>query len=79
MKLANKTFSRLKSLIKQDKEQVSPQFLSLVRSDVFTLFSSYLVLDLDDVALSYFVGDDGKYHFDIKATALSIKNTNYIS
>ena len=79
MKSAQKSASRLKSILKQDKEQVSSHFLALVRSDVYSVLKSYLALDLQDVSLSFFVGEDGKYHFDLKIVSKNLKNRNYIS
>ena len=79
MKLAQKSAYRLKSILKQDKEQVSSHFLALIRSDIYSVLKSYLSLDLQDISLSFFVGEDSKYHFDLKIVSKNFKKNNYIS
>jgi len=79
MKVAQKSANRLKSILKQDKEQISAHFLALIKSDIYSVLSSYLCLDLDDIYLRYYVGDDNKYHFDASIVAKNLKKLNYIS
>ena len=79
MKVAQKSANRLKNILKQDKEQISAHFLALIKSDIYSVLSSYLCLDLDDIYLSYYVGEDNKYHFDLNIVARNLKKINYIS
>lgn len=79
MKLDKKTIIRLKDILKQDKENVSRPLLSLIKSDVYSVFSNYFETKLEDVEIIYYVGEDNKYHFDVRVLAQRPKKMNFLS
>lgn len=79
MKLDKKTMIRIKDILKQDKENISRPLLTLIKSDVYSVFSNYFVTNLEDVEILYFVGEDNKYHFEVKVLSQRLKKMNFLS
>lgn len=79
MKLAQKSMQRIKNILKRDKEDFSPTLLSLIKSDIYELLSNYFELALNDIKISYYVDDDGKYNFKIDMQSNRIKKQNYLT
>lgn len=68
---------RLKNVLLQDKTQVSPEFLNVLKSDLFALFSDYMAIDEDSLSLRMEVAEDG-YHFYVGAKTNRIKQINVL-
>lgn len=66
-------------MIKQDKENLPPSLVGLIKSDVYSALKSYVVMSNDDVKCTYYVDDSGKYHFDLSFSAVGIKKTIFCS
>ncbi len=79
MKLDKKTMIRIKDILKQDKENISRPLLTLIKSDVYSVFSNYFVTNLEDVEILYFVGEDNKYHFEVRVLSQRLKKMNFLS
>lgn len=77
MKLAQKSLLRIEKMLKFDKERVSQPLLSLLKSDIYSVFDSYFETSLEDISISYFVGSDGKYHFRLDIGAKRMKKPTY--
>ena len=77
MKLAQKSLLRIKDILKQDKEKISEPLLVQIKSDVFDTLKCYLDIVLQDVNVSYFVNDSGKYQFDISLSSSRVKKINF--
>ena len=77
MKLAQKSLLRIEKMLKFDKERVSQPLLSLLKSDIYGVFDSYFETSLEDITISYFVGEDGKYHFKLDIGAKRMKKPTY--
>ena len=54
MKLAQKSLLRIEKMLKFDKERVSQPLLSLLKSDIYSVFDSYFETSLEDICISYF-------------------------
>ncbi len=67
----------MKSILKQDKEKISPAFLNMIKSDVFNMTSSYLDFNNNDLAITYFIDSNGFYNFQINIKAGRIKRVNF--
>ena len=78
MKIAQKSMLRIKDILKKDKENVSRPLLSLIKSDFFSVMNRYFEVNLEDVFVSYYVGEDNKYHFEIKVTTNRLKKLNFL-
>ncbi len=78
MKVAQKSMLRIKDILKKDKENVSRPLLSLIKSDIFSVMNRYFEVKLEDVFVSYYVGEDNKYHFEIKVTTNRLKKLNFL-
>ena len=78
MKIAQKSMLRIKDILKKDKENVSRPLLSLIKSDFFSVMNRYFEVKLEDVFVSYYVGEDNKYHFEIKVTTNRLKKLNFL-
>ncbi len=78
MKIAQKSMLRIKDILKKDKENVSRPLLSLIKSDIFSVMNRYFEVKLEDVFVSYYVGEDNKYHFEIKVTTNRLKKLNFL-
>ncbi len=79
MKVAQKTSLRLRSMLKHDKEKISLPLLSLMKSDIFQIVGNYFELRLEDMNISYYVDDDGKYQIEIKLMSKRVKKANFLS
>lgn len=77
MKIAQKSLLRIEKMLKYDKERVSQPLLNLLKSDIFSVFDSYFEMSLEDISISYFVGEDGKYHFKLDVGAKRMKRPTY--
>ncbi len=77
MKIAQKSLLRIEKMLKYDKERVSQPLLNLLKSDIFSVFDSYFEMSLEDISISYFVGEDGKYHFNLDVGARRMKRPTY--
>lgn len=78
MKIAQKSMLRIKDILKKDKENVSKPLLALIKSDIYSVMCGYFEVKLEDVLVSYYVGEDNKYHFEIKITSNRLKKLNYL-
>ncbi|MBQ9793231.1 MAG: cell division topological specificity factor MinE [Clostridia bacterium] len=76
MKLAQKSLIRMKSILKQDKEQLSQPFLNMIKNDIANIVNSYLDFK-DNIAIKYFVDEDGFYDFQINIKANRLKKVNF--
>lgn len=77
MKIAQKSLLRIEKMLKYDKERISQPLLNLLKSDIFSVFDSYFEMNLEDISISYFVGEDGKYHFKFDVGARRMKRPTY--
>ena len=77
--MQDNSVNRLKEIIRFDKEKISKSLLSLIKSDVFSLFSSYFETDIKDVSINYFVGEDNKYHFKIDIVSTRVKKNVFFA
>lgn len=77
MKLAQKSLLRIKDILKQDKEKISEPLLVQIKSDVFDTLKCYFDIVLQDVNVSYFINENGKYQFDISLTSNRVKKINF--
>ena len=69
MKLAQKSLIRMKSILKQDKEQLSQPFLNMIKNDIANIANSYLDFKNEDIEIKYFVNENGFYNFQIEIKA----------
>lgn len=77
MKLAQKSLLRIKDILKQDKEKISEPLLVQIKSDIFDTLKCYFDIVLQDVNVSYFINESGKYQFDISITSNRVKKINF--
>lgn len=76
MKLAQKSLIRMKSILKQDKEQLSQPFLNMIKNDIANIINSYLDFK-DNITIKYIVDEDGFYNFQINIKANRLKKVNF--
>lgn len=76
MKIASKMENRIENMLKMDKEGVPTAFLSMIKSEIYSVMSNFCYLSLSDVKMGYFVDGEGAYHFkfDVQSTRLKSKN-----
>lgn len=77
MKLAQKSLLRIKDILKQDKEKISEPLLVQIKSDLFDALKCYFDIVLQDINVSYFVNQFGKYQIDISLTSNRVKKINF--
>ena len=75
----NQSIDRIKDMIKRDKEELNPELINLMKSDIFSVLSSYVILSLSSMDLKYSVEEDNLYHFSLNFTAKNIKHITYMS
>ena len=75
----NQSLDRIRDMIKRDKGQLDGELINLMKSDIYSVLSSYLGIDSPSLNMSYYVGDDNMYHFSLDFTARSIKHITFLS
>ena len=78
MKLAQKSFNRLREILRIDKEQLSHTHLMQIKSDIFDTMSCYFDLLLQDVKVNYFINEFGKYQLEISLASNRLKKINFL-
>lgn len=76
MKFAEQSIDRLRGILKKDKENISPQFINLVKTDIYRILSGYFVTEIKDIDIKYRV-ENGKYYFNIDFSASNIKHNTF--
>lgn len=79
MKLAQKTYNRIKNILKQDKDKITEPFLKEVRSEVFLTLNQFFSINIDDVKINYFLNNNNNYELNINIKTDNIKKTNFFS
>lgn len=77
MKLAQKSYLRLKNMLKRDKEPISPILLDEIKSDLFLVLNEYFDCSILDLNLEYKTDNNGIYDFEIYFKANSVKKINF--
>lgn len=78
MKLAQKSYNRLKEILKLDKQQLSQTHLMQIKSDVYDALKNYFDITLQDVEIDYFLNDVNKYQINITASCSKVKKSRII-
>ena len=79
MRLAQKTYYRLKNILKQDKDRITEPFLKEVKSELFFTLNQFFDIKLDDISLNYCLNDKNMYEVDINLISNDIKKINYFN
>lgn len=77
MKYAEQSYDRLKDILKKDKENISPQLLNLIKTDLYQVLKGYFDLELKDVSLTYEIESSGVYHFCIDYFAKNVRHNSF--
>lgn len=75
MKLAQKSFNRLREILRIDKEQLSHTHLMQIKSDIYDVLKNYFEITLQDVEVEYFLNDLNKYQIKIEASSDKVKKS----
>lgn len=79
MKLAQKTYDRVKNILKQDKDKISEPFLKEIKSEIFLTLNQFFDVCLDDVKINYILNDNNLYELNINLKSANIKKTNFFN
>ena len=77
MKLAQKTYDRVKNILKHDKDKISEPFLKEIKSELFLTLNQFLDIKLDNIKIDYFLNNNNMYELNINLTSTNIKKTNF--
>ena len=77
MKLAQKTYDRVKNILKHDKDKISEPFLKEIKSELFLTLNQFLDIKLDNIKIDYFLNNNNMYELNINLTSANIKKTNF--
>ena len=75
MKLAQKSYNRLKEILKLDKEQLSQTHLMQIKSDIYDELKNYFEITLQDINLEYYLNDLNNYQINISASCSKVKKS----
>lgn len=75
MKLAQKSYNRLKEILKLDKQQLSQTHLMQIKSDIYDVLKNYFEITLQDVNVDYFLNNLNKYQINISASSSKVKKS----
>lgn len=78
MKIVSKMENRIENMLKKDKEDVSSTFLTLLKSEIYSVMSNYCLLFLSDVKIGCFVDKDGIYHFKFEVLTNRFKSKSIL-
>lgn len=79
MKLAQKSLIRMKSILKQDKEQISKPFLNMIKNDILNILDSYIECKNEDIIVKYFIDENCLYNFQINIKANRLKKVKFFN
>ncbi len=70
---ANRSITRLKSVLVQDKEQNPLKILGVLKADILKVLSNYMEIDYEDVDVNIVVNKNGTYDLEIKSVVRRVK------
>ena len=77
MKLAQKTYDRVKNILKHDKDKISEPFLKEVKSEIFMVLNQFFDICLEDVKVNYFLNNDNLYELNVNLKSKNVKKVNF--
>lgn len=73
MKSAQKSFNRLKEILKLDKEQLSETNFMQIKSDIYDTLKNYFEISINDINLTCAFTEQNKYKLEINLICDRIK------
>ncbi|MBQ3047516.1 MAG: cell division topological specificity factor MinE [Clostridia bacterium] len=73
MKLAQKSFNRIKEILKNDKQELSSSSLLQIKSDIYDVLKNYFEITINDINVNYRLTEQNKYNFEVSLISDRIK------